>query len=223
MPFRVNFACMIRNLSVLSAFIVTTWLNLTGSDTSRLVKSPAEAQPVLAFQENRAYVSLAYGFGNFLRSTFEAGGVDQRNQVRSSAGPLMAKAEYALSPNLGFGMHLAMMSLKNEWNDTAAHNSGTGTYTGWSALARVNYHLKPGQFFDPYIGFGVGYRRDRIRETKSNPAAENKFEEDILLIPFNLGMDLTIGFRMMVTPQLGMMMETGIAKGIVQLGIVFSP
>jgi outer membrane protein W len=135
----------------------------------------------------------------------------------------MAKGEWALSSNLGFGVHLAFMSLKNEWTDTAARSSGTGTYTGWSALARVNYHLKPGKFFDPYLGFGVGYRRDRIKETSTNPSSGNKFEEDIMLIPFNLGMDVTIGFRMMASEHLGIMMETGIAKGIVQLGLVFRP
>lgn len=176
-----------------------------------------------AFAENDAFITLAYGFGNFLRSTFEASDVSKEQQVHTAIGPLMAKGEWALSSNLGFGVHLAFMSLKNEWTDTAARSSGTGTYTGWSALARVNYHLKPGKFFDPYLGFGVGYRRDRIKETSTNPSSGNKFEEDIMLIPFNLGMDVTIGFRMMASEHLGIMMETGIAKGIVQLGLVFRP
>ncbi|MEY3983697.1 MAG: hypothetical protein RL160_1256 [Bacteroidota bacterium] len=176
-----------------------------------------------AFAEKDVFISVAYGFGNFLRSTFEAGDLSKEQQVRTAIGPLMAKGAWALSSNLDFGVHLAFMSLKNEWTDTAARSSGTGTYTGWSALARVNYHLKPGRFFDPYLGFGVGYRRDRIKETSTNPSSGNKFEENILLIPFNLGMDVTIGFRLMATEHLGIMMETGIAKGIVQLGLVYRP
>jgi opacity protein-like surface antigen len=206
-------------------FFTVFQIKLSAADSTR---RKAESSPQItterpAFAEKDVFLSVAYGFGNFLRSTFEASGVEKGNQVRTSIGPLMAKGEWALSNNLGFGVNFAMMSLKNEWTDTMANTSGTGTYNGWSALARVNYHMKPGRFFDPYLGFGVGYRRDQIKESTSNPSSGNKFEEEVLLIPFNLGMDLTIGFRLMATERLGMMMETGIAKGIVQLGLVYRP
>lgn len=206
-------------LSVLLLPILSAADTLT--KTNSLKYQGSSARP--AFAEKDAFISVAYGFGNFLRSTFEASDLSRDQQVRTAIGPLMAKGEWALSANLGFGVNLAFMSLKNEWTDTAARSSGTGSYSGWSALARVNYHLKPGRFFDPYLGFGVGYRRDRIKETSTNPSSGNKFEEDIMLIPFNLGMDITIGFRMMATEHLGIMMETGIAKGVVQFGLVFRP
>jgi opacity protein-like surface antigen len=193
----------------------------TQATTNRLKFQDSIERP--AFAENDVFITVAYGFGNFLRSTFEANDLSSNQQIRTAIGPLMAKGAWALSSNLDFGVHLAFMSLKNEWTDTAARSSGTGHYSGWSALARVNYHLKPGRFFDPYLGFGVGYRRDRIKETSTNPSSGNKFEENILLIPFNLGMDVTIGFRLMATEHLGIMMETGIAKGIVQLGLVYRP
>ncbi|MBU6324798.1 MAG: hypothetical protein KJS92_04860 [Bacteroidetes bacterium] len=216
---------MLRKLLLCFALIVAHHITLSATDTTRrkteAVRLISGERP--AFAEKDAFISVAYGFGNFLRSTFEASGVEKANQIRTSTGPLMAKGEWALSNNLGFGVNFAFMSLKNEWTDTFAHTTGTGTYNGWSALARVNYHMKPGRFFDPYLGFGVGYRRDRIKETTSNPSSGNKFKEEVLLIPFNLGMDLTIGFRLMATEHLGMMMETGIAKGVVQLGLVYRP
>jgi len=221
----MNFVAMLRNLFCCSLLLAASALTLSARDStgrkSGIDPLPAPVRP--AFEEKDVFVTVAYGFGNFLRSTFEASGVEKGNQVRTSIGPLMAKGEWALSNNLGFGVNFAIMSLKNEWTDTFSRTTGSGTYSGWSALARVNYHMKPGRFFDPYLGFGVGYRRDRIKESTSDPSTGNKFEEDVLLIPFNLGMDLTLGFRLMVTERLGMMMETGIAKGVVQLGLVYRP
>jgi len=214
---------MLKKLLFYLIFFFAHQASLSAADTlqRKAIIHQSAAQEVPAFAEGDAFISVAYGFGNFLRSTFEANGVDRDNQVRTSIGPLMAKGEWALSSNLGFGVNFSMMTLENEWTDTAARTSGTGSYSGWSALARVNYHLKPSRFFDPYIGFGVGYRRDRIKETTSNPANGKRFDEQVMLIPFNLGMDLTMGFRLMVTPHLGMMMETGLAKGIVQLGLAY--
>lgn len=179
---------------------------------------PAKVRP--AFENGDMFITAGFGFGNLLVTTFEASGQNNDQlEKRTSTGPLFFKFEQALSDNVGFGVNFALLRLKNEWTDAIDPSiNGVGTYTGWSALARVNYHFKPGKFFDPYMGFGMGYRDDRITETSTDPA-NPRFDSEVTVLPFNLGLDVTFGFRMMFSENLGMYMETGMAKGVVQLGL----
>jgi opacity protein-like surface antigen len=179
---------------------------------------PAKVRP--SFENGDIFITAGFGFGNLLVATFEASGLN--NDViekRTTTGPLFFKFEQALSDNVGFGVNFALLSLKNEWTDAVDPSIyGTGRYTGWSGLARVNYHFKPGKFFDPYMGFGMGYRNDKVTETSTDPN-NPRFDTQVTDIPINLGMDLTLGFRMMFSENLGIYMETGLAKGVVQLGL----
>ena len=204
----------------LPIFVLLTGLFMQGfglsaqSDTTPLSKKER-----LSFGSDDMFFSGGFGFGNLIVATFEASDLEDLTETRSTTGPLFFKFEQALSDNLGFGVNLALLSLKVDWTNPLNPNiHGTGRYTGWSALARINYHFKPGKFFDPYMGFGIGYRNDKLTET-SNDRQNPRFNSDVTDIPINLGMDLTFGFRMMFSENLGMYMETGMAKGVVQLGL----
>jgi outer membrane protein W len=191
----------------------------TASAQTEITPDPAKERK--SFESGDMFVVGGFGFGNLLVSAFEASGNgNDLIEKRTTTGPLFFKFEQALSDNVGFGVNVALLSLKNEWTDaTDPGIYGTGKYTGWSALARVNYHFKPGKFFDPYMGFGMGYRNDRVTETSTDPN-NPRFDTDVTDIPINLGMDLTLGFRMMFSENLGIYMETGMSKGVVQLGLV---
>jgi hypothetical protein len=202
-------------------FIFLTGLLMQGfglSAQSEITPMPKKERP--AFESDDMFFSGGFGFGNLLVTTFGAADLNSDLvEQRSTTGPLFFKFEQALSDNLGFGVNLALLSLKVDWTDPFNPGiHGTGRYTGWSALARINYHFKPGKFFDPYLGFGMGYRSDKVVETSTDPQ-NPRFDSEVTDIPINLGMDLTFGFRMMFSENLGMYMETGMAKGVVQLGL----
>jgi opacity protein-like surface antigen len=205
----------------ISIFIMLLGLGIQSSNLSAqegVTPLPKKEKP--AFENGDMFFTGGFGFGNLLVATFEASGLN--NDViekRTATGPLFFKFEQALSDNVGFGVNFALLSLKNEWTDAVDPRIyGTGRYTGWSALARVNYHFKPGKFFDPYMGFGMGYRNDKVTETSTDPN-NPRFDTQVTDIPINLGLDLTLGFRMMFSENLGIYMETGMAKGVVQLGL----
>jgi opacity protein-like surface antigen len=205
----------------ISIFIMLLGLGIQSSNLSAqegVTPLPKKEKP--AFENGDMFFTGGFGFGNLLVATFEASGLN--NDViekRTATGPLFFKFEQALSDNVGFGVNFALLSLKNEWTDAVDPSIyGTGRYTGWSALARVNYHFKPGKFFDPYMGFGMGYRNDKVTETSTDPN-NPRFDTQVTDIPINLGLDLTLGFRMMFSENLGIYMETGMAKGVVQLGL----
>jgi opacity protein-like surface antigen len=191
----------------------------TASAQTEITPDPAKERK--SYENGDMFFVGGFGFGNLLVSAFEASGNgNDLIEKRTTIGPLFFKFEQALSENVGFGVNVALLSLKNEWTDaTDPGIYGTGKYTGWSALARVNYHFKPGKFFDPYMGFGMGYRNDKVTETSTDPN-NPRFDTDVTDIPINLGMDLTLGFRMMFSENLGIYMETGMSKGVVQLGLV---
>jgi len=205
----------------ISIFIMLLGLGIQSSNLSAqegVTPLPKKEKP--SFENGDMFFTGGFGFGNLLVATFEASGLN--NDViekRTTTGPLFFKFEQALSDNVGFGVNFALLTLKNEWTDAVDPRIyGTGRYTGWSALARVNYHFKPGKFFDPYMGFGMGYRDDKVTETSTDPN-NPRFDTEVTDIPINLGLDLTLGFRMMFSENLGMYMETGMAKGVVQLGL----
>ena len=202
-------------------FVFVACLALHGTDASAQSEiTPTPVKERLSFEEGDLFFTGGFGFGNLIVSTFEASGANNDlHEKRTTTGPLFFKFEQALSDKLGFGVNLAFLTLKNSWTDAVDPSIyGTGRYTGWSALARVNYHFKPGKFFDPYMGFGMGYRNDKVTETSTDPN-NPRFDTEVIDIPINLGLDITFGFRMMFSENLGMYMETGMAKGVVQLGL----
>ncbi|MFN7300549.1 MAG: hypothetical protein ACK5U7_03645 [Bacteroidota bacterium] len=207
---------MKRYISIVIMLLGSQSFNLSAQEG--VTPLPQKEKP--SFENGDMFFTGGFGFGNLLVANFEASGLN--NDViekRTTTGPLFFKFEQALSDNVGFGVNFALLTLKNEWTDAVDPRIyGTGRYTGWSALARVNYHFKPGKFFDPYMGFGMGYRDDKVTETSTDPN-NPRFDTEVTDIPINLGLDLTLGFRMMFSENLGMYMETGMAKGVVQLGL----
>lgn len=175
-----------------------------------------------AFEEGRSYASVGYGVagfsGAFLNSFFEGTDV-----VRRNFGPIYFKYEYAISEKLGVGLAVANVNNSYTASGTYFDNNGIArSYTeklsrsNTSILARLNWHFGEDDRFDPYFGFGMGYRFGDWRYTISDPAAGDN-ETIPTIIPF--GFELTTGARFFFTDNFGIYAEIGIAKSIGQFGI----
>lgn len=171
----------------------------------------------------KSYISVGYGLGNFATTYVKAAA--QGTDVKTSFfGPLFVKYEYAVSENVGFGVAFAYLSAKATSDDTYQDQNGnpvnytlTMDFSTWSALARVNYHFSDNDKFDPYIGLGMGYRNGGLKFTSSDPNAPESYTVPTF---FPFGMEMTLGARYMLAPNIGLYSEVGFAKAVIQGGLV---
>jgi len=177
-----------------------------------------------AFTEGQSSVSLGYGFGNLSQSLFKAyESLPDFNY--KGAGPLFLKYEYGISENIGVGVNVAYIGAKVTWTDEFIEvEPGVPlrqetSWTSYSILARMNYHIPVGSTdkFDPYFGVGIGYRSGKWKASDNDPDFDWGVELDS---PFILGMEMTGGARYLFTENIGVYGEVGLAKGLLQIGAV---
>lgn len=213
--------------------MISIGLSVTFSTVCLAQKAETSAE-IPAFEINKHYISVGIGAGNFAQAFFrtvvEGSNNTDNNLTFTSIGPLFLKYEYAITDKFGIGVNVA--TLTNKANYTYTENStGTDrTYNAelsclaYSVLARANYHFVNKKIIDPYVGLGLGYRGYRFNYTDNNPDQEtgkNTLNRAINNLPiFPLGMELTFGIRVMPTNVVGFYMETGLAKGVIQGGLV---
>lgn len=173
----------------------------------------AQAQ---AFTEGSNNIYLGYGAVTLLGSISR--NFDSYSDVNySSLGPIYVKYEHGVTEDIGLGISFAYAT--NEW--VYKYTSLDQVYTEtterstYSILARFNYHIGDSEKFDPYIGFGVGFR-DATWTSKSDGATSSGVELKSL---FPFGMDLTFGTRYFFTDNIGLYAEVGAAKSVVQGGL----
>lgn len=180
-----------------------------------------------SFGQGSMLVSAGYGFGNFTQSLFSAYS-NEAGFKYSSFGPVFVKGEYGVSDHIGLGLNIAYMGASVSYNYDVPGldqnlNSIVNTYeakwahTAYSVLARMNIHFANSEKLDPYFGVGVGYRSssDVWSTTQANATTLTM----PTLIP--VGFETTLGLRYYPTEHLGVYVEAGGAKAIVQGGLTF--
>lgn len=178
-----------------------------------------------AFDEETNSVSVGYGFVTLLGSINDS--FDSYNDTEySQLGPIYAKFEHAVSDHLGIGVNFAYAT--NEWNYRYGYDSNgdgvdesqyeaTNKRVTWSALARLNWHFGDNDKFDPYAGFGLGYRNASWTYSTNDPGGSDSGVTFKTLVP--LGLEMTIGARYFFTENIGAYLEVGAAKSVVQAGL----
>lgn len=176
-----------------------------------------------SFKEGGHTVSVGHGAVTFLgnlSSSFD----DYLDQDYKGVGPLYLKYEYAVTDRIGLGLNLACAT--NEWSyryDVTDEQGNINSYrestklSTWSALARLNYHFGNSDRFDPYFGFGLGYRDANWELTSTGPEGGSGVELKSLM-PF--GFEFTLGARYFLANNIGIYAEVGGAKSVVQGGLV---
>lgn len=175
-----------------------------------------------AFAQGKLVISAGYGWPNLGKAVVTALiGEGATNIKATGLGPLHFRAEYGLSDGVGMGVSVNYISFGVKYTD---YDVATGTKpydyaisrSSLSILARINFHFGTTEQLDPYFGIGAGYKQVTWKFTSTDP---NYVEESIPgFSPF--GFETTIGLRYYFTDGFGIYTEMGIAKSIVQGGLV---
>ena len=166
-----------------------------------------------AFEQGKSQISLGYGAVNTTQSLLSTSyPAEYPNYTFTALGPMFLKYEFGVSEKVGFGLNVAYADAGIEYDNGAERASLKWWDT--SLNARVNRHFGSHDKFDPYIGVGMGYKFGKWKVEGDDNAEERK-----ALIP--LGFETTFGARYMITPNIGIFSEVGIAKGIIQGGLNF--
>lgn len=183
--------------------------------TLALVAGAMALMPIMtkaqAFEQGKSQISIGYGAVNGTQTIFSNyDETEYPNLELSTLGPIFLKYEFGASENIGFGLNIAYADAGITYDDGL--DKASIDWWGASFNARVNRHFGTGDKFDPYIGFGMGYK---IAEWKFS--ANDESSDTGALIP--LGLEATFGARYMFTPNIGLFGEVGLAKGILQGGL----
>jgi len=177
----------------------------------------------LSFEKGTVAISAGYGYPNWGKVIFKAV-EDQLGVTGLTAfglGPLHFRLEYGLSDQVGFVLSVNYVSFGEEYKGDYFDGTTTATYeykttfTSMSFLGRINVHFATTDKLDPYWGIGVGYRTASWKFESNQPG----YISDASKALFPVGFETTLGLRYYFTPNIGMYVEMGIAKSLVQGGL----
>lgn len=191
--------------------------------------SPKEDK-VLSFGKGTSALSAGYGFPNLgktgaslLKEVLESSGYNTGIRINNKLGPIHFRYEYGLNPEIGLGASVNYSEY--EMHFTHTRDIGTAgphtfddkiTRTSLSVLLRMQFHFETSDKWDPYFGFGLGYRNVIYKfETTDGLGLLN------IDVPagFPVGFESTLGTRYYFTKNFGAYAELGIAKSLIQFGL----
>lgn len=134
------------------------------------------------------------------------------DRISSSSPVLNFKYEYGANEEFGFGVNVATYEAAMNYTtyDEYTKEYQDDYYTTSSFLFRINYHPVVNEKTDFYFGAGIGYRYAQYNEYRNN---------DVGAI-FPIGFELTAGFRYYPIKHIGLFTEVGLAKSLIQAGVV---
>ena len=160
--------------------------------------------------------SAGYGVPNF------AGFMYINNQINpvhisSEVGPWHFKAEYFISDEISIGLATNIVRARSTWVyvDGAKHYKETLDYSSTSFNFRFNYHYFNEGNWDIYAGSGIGYRYSETNFFTEVPNRKSYSRPAILPI----GFEIPGGVRYFIAENIGIYLETGLAKSLVQGGL----
>ncbi|HRH66932.1 MAG TPA: hypothetical protein PLU53_11585 [Bacteroidia bacterium] len=175
-----------------------------------------------AFVEGNNSINVGYGFGTVVGTLFNSY-KDYNEYSFSTLGPLFLKYEHAVNDKIGIGLNVAYAKWELSYRYNGYSNqefTEKDSYTTYSILGRFNLHFGHMDKFDPYWGFGLGFRNANLKFSSSDPNGPK--DTDISNpIPIPLGFETTIGARYYFSDNFGIYAEAGFAKAVTQAGLTF--
>ncbi len=166
--------------------------------------------------KRRLIISLGIGdpamiyIDNFINNGYKfKGGQKVVPQVK----PIYAKVEFRVLRHMGIGVDLSY----DDYEAQRAPSTSTtfaNAYKGYTFVGdiRINRHIHLIKRLDLYFGIGLGYQIQSITNiinTRSLPKVGSN----------NFAFELTIGGRFYITKRIGIYIEGGIARSILQGGL----
>ena len=167
--------------------------------------------------------SAGYGVispGNILLNIITKG-LDFKNVTTNLSGPVYLKGEYAVMDNFTLGLNVNYSKTSATFTlDSAAYigkYSGTFGLGSTSVILRANYTIP---FAEDRAGFmmglGVGYRGFRLSYSDDDPRTP---VDGGISLPVPMTGELTLGLRYYLTENIGVYVETGFTRTLLQGGI----
>jgi opacity protein-like surface antigen len=136
-------------------------------------------------------------------------------------GPLYIKGEYAVADNFTVGLNVNYSKISSGFKlDSVQYvgkYSGNFSLRSTSAILRANYTIP---FAEDRAGFmiggGVGYRGLTLSYTDDNPKTP---VDGGFGIPLPFTFELTMGVRYYITENIGLYLESGVTRSLLQGGI----
>jgi hypothetical protein len=181
-----------------------------------------------AYSKGKSYVSVGYGFPNFIGFTFRAlsASPDVGTFNVNALGPIYAKYEYGLVEKIGLSFNVAYAKAKINYTYSDWDYDYFGNYYEYQSTETINYqtvsfNVKPTFHFlestkgDLYAGAGLGVRYRSI-SVNSNSTGSYYGGSSTRI---GIGFDGTFGGRYYFTKNIGAYGEIGFAKSLLQFGI----
>jgi hypothetical protein len=187
-----------------------------GGKVKTTLKSPTSL-PTMPEEGNMVF-SIGYGVPNLTKSLYSAYD-SYTNFSVTGIGPLHFKFEYFLSESFGVGLVVNYVNTSATWKDENFAGILYKTTYNYSSLAfnmRFNWHFYTNDHFDIYGGSGIGYRVNKYEYIDEDPNGLTDWSRPSF---FPLGFELTVGMRYFFMENIGVYMEVGAAKSILQFGV----
>jgi hypothetical protein len=160
----------------------------------------------------------AFSYGNIILNLITR---DLKDVNINKFGPLFIKGEYAVADNFTLGLNVNSSSVSSGFKldsiQYVGNYKGDFSLRSTSIIARANYTIP---FAEDKAGFmiggGIGYRGARLSYTDDNPQTP---VDGGFSLPLPVTFELTFGVRYYFTQNIGLYVESGITRAIVQGGI----
>ncbi len=161
---------------------------------------------------------LSGGFGPSTGTRLYVQGLIGNDDLTSftKIGIIHTKAEYAIYDWLGVGMVCNYVRFQGNARDIFEYKSAL-FYQSLALSLRLNLHYYTNNKLDLYLGGGLGYKYNQFDFVTQNP---NYTPMDNFLIP--ISMECTAGLRYYLTNNIGLYVELGPAKSLIQSGLCIS-
>ncbi len=172
--------------------------------------------------EGSSSVHVGYGFGNIVQSVLALDYQGYDDYKYTGTGPLFLKYEYGVNDKITMGVNIAHVAADVSYKNNGHLVGGlipfeeSISWESTSFLARLNFHFGSNNRFDPYWGFGFGYRVSKWTYENNDPTYEAPDEVGTI---FPLGFEASIGARYYFTNNIGIYGEAGLAKAVLQFGV----
>ena len=166
-----------------------------------------------AFEQGSNYISAGYGLGTFTGSIFSVY-ENYDDYSNKTLGPIYVKYGHAVSDKVEFGLNFGLTQHDLQFTDLGT--TVNIKRVAWSALASLKLHFGDNDRFDPYWSIGLGYRTATWDFEYSDPSYQPTTVKSV--VP--LGFETTFGARYLVTDNIGIYAELGIAQSYLQGGLV---
>lgn len=167
-------------------------------------------------------VSFGYGYPNISKSIL--GSVpDNPIYTVSGIGPIHGALEYLINDNISLGLTVNHVATEMNWVNSL---SGTPyneslTYSSTAFNFRFNFYFDTGDNLDIFMGAGLGYKKTSLIFKTDDPDFVDLWQGPSLLGLFPISMDFSAGVRYYIIENFGIYVAVGLAKSLVQGGLVF--